>query len=505
MIIFRKNLFRLFLLVGLFIGLVGCSKEDSKNTINLRLESFALTLSPLKIADTESMKVASLLYSPLVAVNADGTIESRIAKKWIKIDKCTWEFELRDKITFSNGRPLQPEDVVSTISKAMQPTSPWAWALASIQREPGVNEKEIKCTGLQVIGDRKIRITQTNPVPWLLHALDGPPGWIVPKNADEGEYGLLPGTGPYTIHKITPDVSVDLIARTTGSIPTPNVKHVVFKYIADATQAGKMFEAGTVDALSINTPKLVDLLITKHKKKAELNVEGQIVNIPSGRVRLVIVNEDKLQEKGFNKQDVFLFLRTLNATVDRQAITHLGKEIIAEPLNTAFPPSSATHLHFEPLNDDDLKTLPNVELSILTESDVYSDLIASIVAQIDAGKVKLSYRGMDKGMLINALVTKNYDLVSTVLDANIKTPTYWASFFQPGNPFNIFGKPLPELSNIDFSSQEGIDKAGEIIDRDGNWVGLIKERRIFALHNGITGIRFTPSGQPRFENIAKYK
>ena len=491
----------IFFVLFLF-SLSGCSPED-KQSIYLRLESFAITLSPLKIADTESMKVASLLYAPLVAVNADGSIEPRIAKKWRQIDEKVWEFELRDNVTFSDGAQLEPEDVISSLSRAMQPTSPWAWALASIKREPGEKENEVKCTGLQIVEENKIRIIQSSPVAWLLHALDGPPGWIVPRNAKEGEYGLLPGTGPYALHNVTPDVSVELIARKDGSVPIPQVKRIVFKYIADETQAGKMFDAGTIDALSINTPRLVDLLITQHDGETKLNVEGKLVNIPSERVRLVIVNEKKLKEKGFKDSDILTFINALKISINRDAITRLGKGLIAEPLLTAFPPSLGAYLPSEQVNGNDLEKLPKVELTILTESDVYSDLIASIVTRANVGPVKLSYKGMEKGLLINALVTKDYDLISAVLDANIKTPTYWISFFQPGNPFSIFGKPLPGLENIKLNSQEELENAGDLIDRDGNWIGLVKERRIFAMRKGITGIRFTPSGQPRFECIAE--
>ena len=500
----KKLFFGLSISIVLCFLVFSCSRKVD-NSVNLRLESFAINLSPLKIADTESMQVASLLYSPLVAVNADGSIEPRIAKEWRQIDEKTWEFDLRNDLTFSNGAQLKATDVVASIRKAMQPVSPWAWSLTNIMHEPGGNKDEIKCTGLQALGDYKVRILLTKPDPALLHKLDGPPGWIVPNNADEGEYGIMSGTGPYTIGNVTPDASIMLEARTDGSVPVPKVKKIVFKYIADEIQTGKMFEAGSIDALSINTPRLLEQLISQQNNKIKLKVKGTLVNIPSERVRIVIVNEQRLKVKGFSSKDVEIFIKGLNSKINRDALIELGKGSLTEPLKTSFPPANNTYNTVEDPNENDLMKLPGVSLTILCESDPYSDLIASIVAKTKVGKVEMTYKGIEKGLLINALVTKDYDLVSILLDANINTPEYWASFFQPGSPFSVFGKQIHEMENIDLGSDEGIKQAGNLIMRYGNWIGLVKERRIFAMREGISGVRFTPSGQPRYENIGKSK
>ena len=59
-----KKLFSVYLLV-LFCVFWYSVVPKVDNSVTLRLESFAINLSPLKIADTESMQVASLLYSLL--------------------------------------------------------------------------------------------------------------------------------------------------------------------------------------------------------------------------------------------------------------------------------------------------------------------------------------------------------------------------------------------------------------------------------------------------------
>lgn len=478
----------------------GCTKNE-KDVINLRLESFAITLSPLKIADTESMQVASLLYSPLVAVNEDGSFEPRVAKSWKQIDSLTWEFKIQENLFFSNNKPVKLNDIISSLENSMQPTSPWSWALMNIVHEKEEGGKNLKCTGLQIIDDSTFRILLNRPDNTLLHILDGPPGWIVPKGAVEGEYGVLPGCGPYIIKKIIPDVSIELEQRNIGVVPKPNSQSIMFRLITDELQAGQMFENGMLSAINISTPRLAQKTIIINNNELKLKTIGKLINIPSERIRIVIVNEERLIQKGIKKEQVDLFINSLKNNVDRKAIIQLGKGILAEPLLSSFPPTN----YFEQNNPNNNKeyqvNFPKLKLSLLTEADTYSDIIASIISKTRINNIEISYSGIDKSLLINSLVNKDYDLISILIDANIKTPEYWMSFFEPGNPFSVFGKPISELKNKRISNKNEIEYVGQVINNKGNWIPLIKERRIFASSNRVTGIRFTLTGQPRFEKI----
>ena len=106
--------------------------EVDVGSVHLRLQSFALALNPLKMADVESRQVATLLYAGLIIQNQDGSTQPAAAQNWKHIDN-VWEFKLKPGLTFSNGSPLHVQDVVTSICNAMQPASPWAWALASIE------------------------------------------------------------------------------------------------------------------------------------------------------------------------------------------------------------------------------------------------------------------------------------------------------------------------------------------------------------------------------------
>ena len=125
--------------------------------VHLRLQSFALMLHPLKLADVESRQVATMLYAGLVVQDQDGETLPAVAENWTQTGN-EWEFRLKAGLSFSNGQSLRDEDVVVSLCNAMQPASPWAWALASIAHSPSADGKGIECTGISVTApgtDRK--------------------------------------------------------------------------------------------------------------------------------------------------------------------------------------------------------------------------------------------------------------------------------------------------------------------------------------------------------------
>ena len=496
------NLFVLLLVFTIILTPACFTSSNPETVINLRLNSFALVLSPLKIVDVQSLSVASLLYAPLVSVDINGTIDSRLAQDVVRIDKNTLEFHLKRGVTFSNGTPVLAADVVSSICAAMQPSSPWAWALESIRHEIDSENNNVICTGVTAKDDYTVQIIEDEPVDWLLHALDGPPGWIVPSKVKEGAYGVLPSSGPYTLGKVVSDVSVELIPRKDGTAISPKADKIIFKYIPDPGQAAQMFMNGEIDVLNLNSPLLIDLIIDPENSKKIKNSIGYSIRAESEQIRVVILNENSLSSKGLTQEQIKCFKDLLNTNIDRQKIVHLSRGLLDEPIYSAYP------FYYQNIDDMDIcpleraQKLPNFRVTIITESDPFSDSIAQIIKNSRLEKVTLDYQAIDKGLLIQRLVNKNYDLASILIDGNIKSPKYWASFFTPGSPFTVFGKSLPELKNMNPEYPNNLIKIGKIINQDGNWIAIVKERRILAVNSKISGLRLTPSGQPRYENIS---
>ena len=55
------------------------------------------------------------VYEGLVDLNARYELEPSLATVWRLLDPLTWEFELRRDVTFHDGEPFTPEDVVFSL------------------------------------------------------------------------------------------------------------------------------------------------------------------------------------------------------------------------------------------------------------------------------------------------------------------------------------------------------------------------------------------------------
>lgn len=479
-----------------FLGKTGKVTPIAERTASLRLQSFALSLHPLKMADVESRQVASLLHIGLIAQEQDGTTRPAIASAWSHKGN-EWAFTLQKNITFANGSPVTAKDIAASLCASMQPSSPWSWALASIDQKTGQDGKTRECTGIITTGEDQIKIVESRPVPWLLDALSGPAGWILPMGVKEEAYGVVSGAGPFRVKEIVPDVRVILEARSTGSAISPGVKTVTFEYVPDDSVAAQKYSAGQLDVLDLTSPQLQQLLVDATGK---LKYPGTITQHPWDRVRLVIVNEKSLSSKGFSSQQVRDFIDSMASTVDRTKIASLAKGA-AGPLAAPFPPAKDIPEANTPRKIEQLNT-PKTNLTILTESDPYSDLIAASLPK-QVGSVTMNYKGVDKGMLLNSLFKGEFDLISMLIEATVHSPEFWKAFFTPGNPYSVAGKPLSGLDKVDVSTNSGVADAGKRILHEGNWIALLQEKRIQAVAPGISGISFSPSGQTNFAFIKK--
>lgn len=467
------------------------NSEPTESTIHLRLPSFALNLHPLKMADVESRRVATLMYAGLVAQDQDGKIHPVLAKKWTHSEN-EWEFELHADVTFSNGAPVKAKDVVSSLCAAMQPTSPWAWALSSIKHEVKP-DGGIECSGLTAVAADRVQIQEDRSAPWLLDALSGPAGWVLPSSVEkEAAYGVMPGAGPYKIREIVPDVKVVLEARRNGSPIEPGADVVQFEFLPDDAIAAGRFAAGKLHVLNLVTPQL--LKSTTEGELPKLRYPGTLHQTKWDRVRVAIINEKALSAKGMDESEVRAFIKAFSNAIDRQKIADMSGGI-GEPIKLAFLPEQSLAVQSE--NSVAEANFPKNNLVIITEPDPYSDLIASSLPK-KVGNISIDYKGVEKGILINSLIKGEYDIASMLIEAPVHSPEFWKSFFTPGSPFVAFGKPIAGLEMIDTRIPSGVKQAATAIAEESNWAGVVREKRFQAVAPGVSGILFTPSGQENY-------
>src|SRR5690606_34257168 len=92
-----------------------------------------------------------------------------LAISWNAIDDLTWEFELRQGVTFHNGENFDASDVKFTFDRILAPDSTYAIA-SSLQT----------ITDVSIVDDYTIRMETSKPFPTILEALTFAP--ILPQD-----------------------------------------------------------------------------------------------------------------------------------------------------------------------------------------------------------------------------------------------------------------------------------------------------------------------------------
>lgn len=155
----------------------------------------------------------AVLFDGLTWSGPKGVLEPRLATAWkvLPDDSSTWEFTLREGVTFSNGEKFTADAVKFTIETTLGKKLRWAGRLATIK-------------SVQAVNDYTVRITTNGPdalLPARMTVYMLPPKQVDTDGLDK--YGLNPaGTGSYVADKFTPS------------------QYLSMKYRADSWRVGKI-------------------------------------------------------------------------------------------------------------------------------------------------------------------------------------------------------------------------------------------------------------------------
>ena len=119
-----KRYYKSALLATLALSLAGCgggsstsgSSTSSPNILKYGLSGIEGNFSPFISSNTYDSYVCSLIFEPLVTVDASGEYVPYLADWELSDDKLTYTFTLKDGIKFSDGTDMTAEDVAYSYS-----------------------------------------------------------------------------------------------------------------------------------------------------------------------------------------------------------------------------------------------------------------------------------------------------------------------------------------------------------------------------------------------------
>ena len=181
------------------------------------------------------------MHDALVKPMPDGQLSPCLATAWHESeDGLTYDFALRQGVTFQNGDPFTAEDVQF-----------------SFERYKGASAAELKkqVKAIEIVDPHHVRFVLHEPWPDFLtfYATTATTaGWIVPKRYTEkignDAFKHNPvGLGPYRVVRYDPGIAIVFEAYPDYWRKTPAVKRLVFKMVPEATTRLAMLKQQEAD------------------------------------------------------------------------------------------------------------------------------------------------------------------------------------------------------------------------------------------------------------------
>lgn len=216
-------------------------------------QSDALTLDPHALAEGPTVTVIAQIYEPLVDRDADLALQPGLATAWEALDDTTWQFTLREGVSFHDGAAFTAEDVVFSLQRALSDTSNFR------QRLKGV-------TSVEAVAPMTVRVTTDRPSPLLpnnlatIYMMDSE--WAAANNSEHPQdYGAgeematvrqANGTGPYRLLSRTTGVQTEFERNPLWwgwDGKAEPMERIVFSPIANAATRTAALMSGEVDLI----------------------------------------------------------------------------------------------------------------------------------------------------------------------------------------------------------------------------------------------------------------
>lgn len=201
--------------------------------------------------------ISTQYLEPLVGRDEDGTILPWLAEDWdTSEDGLTWDFTLRDDVTFTDGTPFDAEAVKVNVEHLQDPDTASSTGYLAVEQ---VDEVE-------VVDDAHVRFHLSTPKSALLEvlsqqwaAMQAPSG--IERGQEENCQAPI-GTGPFVVDSWTPQDRVVLTRNDDYVSTNPQADHdgaahidtIQWRFIPDAATRQAALASGEVHVIDNPLP-----------------------------------------------------------------------------------------------------------------------------------------------------------------------------------------------------------------------------------------------------------
>ena len=216
-----------------------------------------------------NMAAARQIFDSLVGRDAEARWTPSLAVSWQQVDPLTWEFKLRQGVTFQDGSPFSGADVVATFAR-----------VPSIPNNPSPYTPNLRTvSGVELVDPYTLRIHTDRPNPTLPGQFTNIfilPAHLAKEPAEASSTKVAVGTGPYKVVSFRYGDGMTLERYDGYWGPKPAYARVQVKVISNDAAREAALLAGDIDVMENVPPDDVARL----KANPALNVFGR----PADRV-----------------------------------------------------------------------------------------------------------------------------------------------------------------------------------------------------------------------------
>ncbi|KAF2420242.1 ABC transporter substrate-binding protein [Microbacterium sp. B35-30] len=444
---------------------------DASVAIRLVLEPGNLDIRETAGSALDQILVDNI-YQGLVARTPEQDIVPALASDWtVSPDGLTYTFTLREGVTFHDGQPLTPQDVV--------------WSLTTRRDTPGWRDSARLANVTSIAAEgQDVSLTLSAPDSTLLWNLTGRAG-IVLKEGDTVDYKTKAnGTGPFVLANWRQGDSITFTRNDAYWGDAAAAAEVVFDYIPDNQAALNAALGGEIDVLT----------------GFDANLQEQVE--ANGDFALELGQSTDKGTLAFNQTSGPLADKRVRQAI-RQAIDH---DAIIEALasgQTQYGPIPELDPGYEDLSDV-APYDPEAARELLAEADVedleltltipsfYSTTIPQIlVSDLDEVGITLDVNSVDfTTWLTDVYTNKDYEL-SFVLHTEARDFENWADpdyYFTYDNPEvqELYAQSLAATDEAE--AADLLQQAGRLVAEDHAADWLYNGASVIAVGTNITGM-----------------
>jgi peptide/nickel transport system substrate-binding protein len=242
----------LFIASLLLCFISSCNRSTSFNPSSLTflIEANPVNLDPRFATDGQSQRLDALIFSGLLARDAQMNLRGDLASSWEMPDALTYAFHLKPNIKFHDGRPLTSADVKFTFDFILNPAnkSPKRGAFRMVEKVEAPEPQTV------------IFHLKEPYASFLVNLIPNAAG-IVPANAPP-DFARHPiGTGPFKFVSQSQDEDLQLTRNENYFNGAPSIEFLHFRIVPDAVVRALELRKGSADLeMSSLSPDLIPAL-----------------------------------------------------------------------------------------------------------------------------------------------------------------------------------------------------------------------------------------------------